>query len=846
MGKLLVRVVIAVLCSYSTVYAQGHIFSTRYARFRVSDRGYIISIQDKTSGKEYNPSGDSSALLSLYKGQLVVAPMAASWSVGRQLLSLSYPNGSVATIKVSQKGAYLRLQLVGLTLRDGVDNIIWGPYKTNISDMIGEIVSVVRDQRFAIGMQALDQVTTSGPPSEGDLYQSYYLIHAPPGVKLPANLHEGQIFNIGGDSLGSSDVAFFSQPAEYFRYILGNGAALAPYGSNIVLHARDRRIAQTINFKPSTMAPDRHQYVAPLDVDFMGSAVALFGCPEPATLPVIEAIELGEGLPHPMIDGKWVKSPLAAKPFLAWYGVHDSTVSYARQLGFEAIQDEGMGEYYYNPANRWDDKRVDFSGGRSMDIAAYTGLTNKAGIAFGLHTLCEFIQPNSSDVTPRPSDSLCRVGSTVLAERIGAADTIITIADPTYLRESGGWENIYRNVLKVDKELIGYGGVTASASYTLLKVERGWGKTQPGVHAAGDSIHKLMPNAYAGFAPDIFLQDKYAKDYARLLNEGGMDYIDFDGLESCWYQGHGQYSIKRFYDTLFRHLNHYIRNTGSCIFEGNWHYMSSLDVGGNLFDPAANQFKIQGKDFKYIYASNLLHFSFGVVDFSPGWNVSTAENLEAKAVGWDGQYMLGLSQERAERCGVKAKIFAAIHAWENARAANVFTSAQKRSFRVTENRFHLEQVAARQWKLYPVTERTEVLAERVGSFADSIGFTNPAGVQPMRLTIQLAAPGGDSGCVYGLAGFGLQVNGGKAIKVDLSLREGQYIVYENGQWFVADEHWNRLSEMVSVGEILLKPGENVVRIRGLVSRTKVVAGDAPVNMRVRVSLLGKGELLKSL
>ncbi len=226
---------------------------TRYARIRINNQVYITSISDKASGREYNPSGDSSALLSLYKDKSAMGPVSATLDPAGQLLSLSYPNGAVAKLKIEQKRSYLRLQLVSLTPRNGVDNIIWGPYKTTISQMIGEIVSVVRDDRFSIGMQALDERTTSGPPTDGDLYQSYYLIHAPPGVKLPIIQHEGQVFNIGGDSLGSSDVAFFSQPAEYFRYIIGNGAAPAPYGSNIVLHARDRRLAQTITFRHFTM-----------------------------------------------------------------------------------------------------------------------------------------------------------------------------------------------------------------------------------------------------------------------------------------------------------------------------------------------------------------------------------------------------------------------------------------------------------------------------------------------------------------------------------------------------------------------------------------------------------------
>lgn len=276
-----------------------------------------------------------------------------------------------------------------------------------------------------------------------------------------------------------------------------------------------------------------------------------------------------------------------------------------------------------------------------------------------------------------------------------------------------------------------------------------------------------MPNAYHGFAPDIYLQDKYAKAYADLLNEGGMDYIDFDGLESCWYQGQGQYSIRRFYDTLFKHLNHYIRNTGSCIFEGNWHYMSSLDVGGNLFDPAANVFSIEGKDIRQMDFSNLLHVSFGIVNFSSNWNSAIAENLEAKAIGWNGQYMLGLSEHSVEKCGEKSDLFKAISTWEKARDANVFTTKQKAALRVLGNRFHLEQVSPKAWKMYPV----EYLTASVTNInnPDSTRFTvrNPFFKQPLQFRMEVKGAKGSY-----VTNIALQLNQGEIVRLKATVQAG--------------------------------------------------------------------------
>src|SRR5690606_21695557 len=44
------------------------------------------------------------------------------------------------------------------------------------------------------------------------------------------------------------------------------------------------------------------------DADLEGSRIALFGCPVEEVLPVIEALELEEGLPHPTLEGEWAKT----------------------------------------------------------------------------------------------------------------------------------------------------------------------------------------------------------------------------------------------------------------------------------------------------------------------------------------------------------------------------------------------------------------------------------------------------------------------------------------------------------------------------------------------------------
>lgn len=686
-------------------------FHTEHMSLVINDKGLIESITSN-SRKEYIPQEHKPAFLKLsYKGELL-DPVTANPGNIRSEMILTYPNGSIVKVKIDSKDDYLRMEILSVSDREGVDNIVWGPYNTTISKTIGEIMSVVRDDEFAIGIMALDDNTTSGLPCDGDMYQGCYIIHSPDPEKYPVPVHlkEGQRFRIGGD--GINDVAFYSQPEEYYRFMMGNGATLEPeFGSSIALHARDRSIPQTISYPhfndfPSVKAP-RHMIVDTVHVDYIGSSIAFYGCPDELGLKVIEQIVLNEGLPYVTREGKWVKDPASFRTDIAWWGAHDSLISYASQLGLKAVQDEGLGEYYVNPGSRWGGKQVTLNG-EKVDISEYTKELNANGIAYGLHTLTEFVQGHSSDVQPIPNPQLCTVLRTTIEESIGALDTLICVADTSYLNESGGWDDNRTNVLRIGQELLTYSGVTTTRPYTLTGVKRGAYKTQPMSHIGGEEIVKLQVNCYSGFIPDMQLQDEYADFYARWLIDGGMNFIDFDGFESFTYQGHGQYSFKRFMRRMFDSFDKlggdYLRVMGSCVFEGNWHYMSVCNVGGgnHMFNPVTNEWGIEGKDIRYAFTGSYFPCTFGIQNLSPDWTVQVIENLQSKAIAWDATYMLGLSQNTVEKCPHKYELFKAFRAWENARIADVFPASLKKEMQKQENKYHLEQLNDKTWKMYQV------------------------------------------------------------------------------------------------------------------------------------------------
>ena len=680
------------------------IMKTKYAAFKVNKKGFITSITARATKKEYSPDGHPSPVMSLHKDGKLIAPIAATFNKKTKILQLTYPNKVIAKVKLKVKKQYIRFELLSLSPRQGVDAIVWGPLNSTVKSQIGDVMGVVHNTEWTIGILGLDDNTLPGPVIDGDCYGMHYFIHSPDPKKypIPSKYKEGQIFNIGGN--GVHDTAFYSHPEEYFQFALGNAIKVNKDYTSIYYNARDRRKPRNVLYSLLPHFPShkpKNMTVDPVDVDFIGSAVAIYACPSKRALKTIESIVLSENLPHPTLDGKWIKDPASFRPDIAWYGAHDKMIEYANALGLKAVQDEGLGEYYPNPANLFSGKTVGFANGKRESIKKFTDKTNKHGIKYGLHTLCGFIQ-GGSDVTPVPNEHLQTVCRTKLAKAISATDTTIVVTEPSFLGECGTWpeNNPSHSVLRIGKEILTYNGITKKAPYTLQNVKRGQHGVKPCAHAAGDEVVKLQRNCYNGFVPDIKLLLDYADHYAKLCHEGGMEYIDFDGNETMAYTNHGSYAFAIFYRRLFDTYaklsgGKELKVMGSAVVGGCWHYMAVLNVGGGnrMFNPISGRFGIQGKDWRNALARNLMPTSFGIQGFNNNWSIYDIQNLQAKAIGWDATYMLGLS-DKVEKCAKKDELFKAFRLWQDARDANVFSEKDKAKFRNPDYQFHLKKVGS--------------------------------------------------------------------------------------------------------------------------------------------------------
>ncbi|MGX5852220.1 hypothetical protein ACWKW6_01195 [Dyadobacter jiangsuensis] len=735
-SKTLILSLIAVLlASYS--HAQ-HDFSTSYFKIHINNKGWITSMKNvtgKTNQREFSPTEKPSPLLSLFDSQKnkYYQPTKAIFNKTKQAFTLHYANGSVATVSLVPYKKYFKLTLQSLHPRNGIDNVQWGAYHTNITNLFGEIIGVARDTseavNYAIGMLALNDNTLGGTSETvADAAPFQYIIHSPDKKRfpLPAHLHEGQVFPIGGD--GISDVAFYAHKEPYYRILYGNAAQIDPQGRiSIAYNSRDRAPERTVLFSliPNMEANiPNHLDVQPLPgIDYVGSSVAFWGSPDStALLDVVQNIVLSEGLPYPTFNGKWVKDPSAYTPDVLTSGnVYDSIVPYTHQLGFKAISlyDQGFirpdrGNGGYIDGKNFEKKPLKMAAGNKSH-KELSEIAARLGIIIGRTPITTALAPGTKDASPFPSDSLCYQQKRILTRSIGASDTLIFVNDPRYLDEIASWEGHCKdlNMIKIGKELIHYLGISKEAPYRLLNVKRGYWNTATASHAAGDTIYKLQVTinyGYDGLIPNMQLQDQIAEYYATLCKVNGLAYYDFDGQEFLFNNGHGYYSVKRFFRNMFDKAKTlgvpYIRFTGSTLSEGSWHYQSIWNVGGgkNLYDVETREWgssTSQGKDLRDVTYANFFPSGMGGnFPIKAGSTVTQYEHIQAISVGIGSTYSLQINQKDVEACTEKYAIFKAIRTWENARAANAFPRWVKKQLADPANQFHLEELDKDTWKLF--------------------------------------------------------------------------------------------------------------------------------------------------
>jgi len=266
----------------------------------------------------------------------------------------------------------------------------------------------------------------------------------------------------------------------------------------------------------------------------VGAKVAIVGVPtggpEPSSklLDAIEIVELEQGLPHPTINGVWIKrAPERFASYLMCSGVNqqniDQVIEFARG-GFGCIEifwERSTPSYEPNPAL--------FPDGLA-GLKAVADKVHAAGMQLGMHVMQGMVGWGSKDdpyITPKADPRLLQDRHATLAAPLDTSSTEIRIREAT-----DGWPE--KGDLFVEGEIVRYEKLPPNG---FAQCQRGLHKTTVVAHDEGAPVGHLVNCfpiwGYTVYCPDVksTMIDEICDRIAHVFNEVGADMSYFDGGE---------------------------------------------------------------------------------------------------------------------------------------------------------------------------------------------------------------------------------------------------------------------------------------------------------------------------
>ncbi|MBI5008136.1 MAG: hypothetical protein HZB98_00440, partial [Bacteroidia bacterium] len=597
--KRTIYIVITLALTTCQLFSQSFKFKTEKFSITVSGNGLITEITNQQNGKNYLPEGVEAPVLKVRTGIEWHIPVKSVYDGSKHEITLGFEEPDIkAVISVTEKTTHLVFELIRLNDPSGkTDAICWGPYPLAIGKTIGEVVGVVRDGQYAIGLQTLNIKTLGGVLKNAE---------------------------------GSEDSR-------------GSVAVKQTYGSSLQAYSLDRSRSRKIkvwgnNYPDMPVAPIAGETTA-------GSAIALFGCEEKEVLKYISEIEIAEGLPHPMINGVWVKqSQETGRAYLISdfnESNIDSMLKYTQRAGLMSLYHEGpfqsWGHFILNPKS--------FPKGNA-GLKKCVEKASEKGIRIGVHTLTSFINTNDPYVTPVPDRRLAATGTSVLDASIDSEAVEIKVESDKYFK------NLTPSTLhaiRIGDEIIRYKDVTREYPYTLLECQRGAFGTVASGHKKGETVAMLLDYPYRTLFPDFDLQQEIAGNLARFFNETGVSHMDFDGHEGCWSTGEGDYAIQAFAEKVFLDTKHTLVNGTSMSSHYYWHICHYWNWG----EPWYGGFRESQGDYRLdnqpLLERNYMPNMLGWFLLSSTTTVEDIEWMMARAAGYNAGFALVASYNNLQK-----------------------------------------------------------------------------------------------------------------------------------------------------------------------------------------------------
>jgi hypothetical protein len=724
---LAIFIFLALVSPLGTVEAQRS-FSTSTFRLSLDEQGTVSELTDIQNNVNYR-AAETAWLLGIRSGGMILTPVEFRAQDG--LLSYFFPDGLRVDLKVESKGAYLRLEVVSMSDAARIDAMLWGPIKTTIGETVGEFVGVVRNQEFAIGIQALNVKTTGGALLNEE------------GLVPPR----------------------------------GSAALEQEYGSSLQAFCIDRSRPQTMEVWNGF---GNTAVVANPDFGIPGSAIALFGVEEKDALKLIGQIEQAEGLPHILIEGEWVKSsPLAGRPYIiSNFGEEtvDMMLDFTEKVGFYSL-------YQSHPFSTWGHFELIpslFPNGRE-GMKACVEKARERNIRMGVHTLTNFITTNDPFVSPLPHPGLASFAGTVITRDLGEADTEIYLEDSTYYHKLTTLQTV-----RIGDELIRFSGISEEPPFKLLNCQRGAFGTRARPHSEGEKIARLIDHPYKTFYPDMDLQNEMVDNLVNFFNETGVSHLDFDGHEGAYSTGYGDASKDYFALRFLEGVDHMVVNGTSQSSHFYWHLNTYMNwgepwYGGMRESQNAIRFNNQAT-LERNYQPNMLGWFW----FQAGTTLEEMEWMLARAAGWNAGYALVVNPIAIEKNPYTAEVVEAIRTWEEARHRKIFNASQIELLKAGEFDFSLYKISEDAFQLQHYIKESfehENLVLQPGQpHYSQWDFMVSSGEQDLYFQLKASGENGEISDIL------LDLDGARTITIPVSLEAGYSCILDGkGNLFLYDD-----------------------------------------------------------
>lgn len=628
---------LALLSAATMVHADVTLDSNAMA-VTINGTGQISSLVDKAARKEYAVPAQASPLLMIYRDGKFHSPQVASWNGETKQITLRYGDARVV-IAAAEKPTHLTFEIVNVAPSDTIERVQWGPIATSIETMVGEVLGLVRNDSFAIGLQGLNVKTLGGP----------------------------------ADSREGRDVS------------RGRAAIRTNWGSTLQAYSLDRSRPRFVDvwggqFPKMPVPPIPGETV-------VGSKVALFGVAADSALERVGEIELAEGLPHPVYEGTWSRNAreLGRSYMIASFTEEtiDEMITYAKRANFLSLYHpapfKSWGHYELNP-------RYFPNGEAGMKMCA--DKAKAAGLLMGVHTLTNFINTNDPYVTPVPDRRLAQTGSSTLVRDIGEDDTTIEVESPEYFNNT---KSNWLQTIIIDQELIRYRTVSDAAPWRLLDCQRAAFGTQAAAHKRQAEVGKLMDHPYKVFLADYEMQQEVAQRLAGLFNRTGITHFDFDGHEGCHASGQGDYAIEMFAAVLYDNLDHFVHNGTSNSQPFYWHINTCCNWGEPWYGGFRSSMAEYRVNNQAMLERNFMPKMLGWFQLTADTTLADMEWLMARSAGYNSGFAMSTSREVLQKNPLTNTLLDTVRNWETLRMNGAFTASQREAMRDADREFHLSE-----------------------------------------------------------------------------------------------------------------------------------------------------------